>query len=130
VSGDLIVFYRTAVTRGRAVFESVVTTIGIVEEISDDIESAKKFIRLCKKRSVFSDQQLLEQWDYNKRSRPFIVYFLYAHSFIKRINLQRLMEIGVIADVGSVPRGFKLLTPRSFQLILKETKTDGRIIVD
>ncbi|MDT5121408.1 MAG: hypothetical protein QOC96_890 [Acidobacteriota bacterium] len=130
VSGDLIVFYRTAVTPGRAVFESVITTIGIVESLIDNIDSARKFIRLCKKRSVFSDQELLEQWNYNKNSRPFIVNFLYAHSFKKRINLKHLMEIGVIADVGSVPRGFELLNPKAFELILKETETDERIVVD
>ncbi len=126
----MIVFYRTAVTPGRAVFESVITTIGIVESVIDNIGSAKEFIRLCKKRSVFSNQQLLDHWNYKKKDRPFIVNFLYAHSFTKRINLERLMQIGVIADVRSAPRGFELLKPQLFQLILKETKTDGRIIVD
>jgi predicted nucleic acid-binding protein len=125
VSGDLIVFYRTG-----GIYKSVVTTIGIVENVVANITTASDFRRLCKARSVFSNQELLDQWNYSKSNRPFIVNFLYAYSFPKRINLKRLIEIGVIQDVQSAPRGFELLSPQSFELILKETKTDERIIVD
>jgi hypothetical protein len=125
LSGDLIVFYRTG-----GIYKSVVTTIGIVENVVTNIKSAADFRRLCKARSVFSNQELLAQWDYSKSNRPFIVNFLYAYSFPKRINLKRLIEIGVIQDVQSAPRGFELLSPKSFELILEETKTDERIIVN
>jgi predicted nucleic acid-binding protein len=124
-SGDLIVFYRTG-----GIYKAVVTTIGIVESVVTRIATAEEFISLCRSRSVFSDQELLKHWDYNKRNRPFVVNFLYAYSFPKRINLKRLIEIGVIQDVQSAPRGFDLLSSRSFELILEETETDERIIVD
>lgn len=127
--GDLIVFYRTA-AGGHAFYESVVTTIGIVENIVTKIETAENFISLCRARSVFSDTELLEFWDYNKKNRPFVVNFLYTYSFPKRINLKRLIEIGVIQNVHSAPRGFELLSPRSFESILTETNTDERIIVN
>jgi predicted nucleic acid-binding protein len=125
LSGDLIVFYRTG-----GLYKSVISTIGIVESVIVNIDSPSKFIRLCKKRSVFSDQELLDHWNYYKNNRPFIVNFLYAYSFPKRINMKRLIEISVIADVHSAPRGFELLSPQSFELILKETNTDERIIVN
>jgi predicted nucleic acid-binding protein len=125
VSGDLIVFYRTG-----GYYKSVITTIGIVEDVVANVGSANEFRRLCKKRSVFSDAELVKEWDRYKNIKPFIVNFLYAYSFPARINMQRLIEMGAIADVKSAPRGFELLSPQSFELILKETKTDGRIIVD
>ncbi|MDX6696061.1 MAG: hypothetical protein QOF02_3664 [Blastocatellia bacterium] len=125
VSGDLIVFYRTG-----GYYKAVITTIGIVENVIATIGSAVEFRRLCKKRSVFSDAELLKEWDRYKNYRPFIVNFLYVYSFPTRINMQRLIEIGVIPDVKSAPRGFEMLSSQSFELILKETKTDGRIIVD
>lgn len=124
-TGDGIVFYRTG-----GIYKSVISTIGVVESVITGIPDAKKFIELCRKRSVFSDQELIEQWNYKSNNRPFIVNFLYAYSFPKRINMKRLMEIGVIPDVQSAPRGFEPITPEKFELILKETQTDESIVVD
>jgi len=124
-SGDLIVFYRTG-----GLYKSVVTTIGIVEGVITNVNTVEEFIHLCRPRSVFSKTELVAHWDWSKSNRPFVVNFLYAYSFPKRINLHRLIEIGVIHDVQSAPRGFELLSPSSFELILKETNTDGRIVVN
>lgn len=129
LSGDLIVFYRTA-RAGRAFYESVITTVAIVENVVTNISTAEEFIRLCRVRSVFSKEELLKHWNYYKNIKPFVVNFLYAYSFPKRINLKALIEIGVIQDVHSAPRGFEPLSPSSFNSILKETNTDGRIVVN
>ncbi|MFZ5858337.1 MAG: PIN domain-containing protein [Chloroflexota bacterium] len=123
--GDLIVFYRTG-----GYYESVVSTIGIIESIIIDIKGEQQFIDLCRKRSVFSDKELLEHWNYRASNKPFIVNFLYAYSFPKRINMKRLIELGVIADVRSAPRGFEPIKPEKFELILKETQTDESIVVN
>src|SRR5690606_34173098 len=88
-TGDIIVFYRTG-----GYYESVVTTIGIVESVINNIADPQQFISLCKKRSVFSDKELLEFWHFSKKSKPFIINFLYAYSFPKRINMKRLIELG------------------------------------
>lgn len=125
VSGDLIIFYRTG-----GFHKSVVTTIGIVENAITNIDSAKKFIDLCRSRSVFKDKELLEFWNRRKNDRPFIVNFLYAYSFPKRINMKRLIEIGVIPNVNSAPRGFEVLVPSHLDLIFEETDTDKYIIVN
>lgn len=129
VSGDLIIFYRTG-SPGRAYYESVITTIGIVESVITDISTPDEFVRLCRVRSVFSKAELLQHWNYYKSIKPFVVNFLSAYSFPKRINLQRLIEMGVIQDIQSAPRGFEQLSSSSFESILKETNTDGRVVVD
>jgi predicted nucleic acid-binding protein len=123
-SGDLIIFYRTG-----GYYKSVVTTIGIVESVIDGISDAEQFVRLCRKRSVFSDEELLKHWNYSK-NRPFIVNFLYAYSFPHRLNMQRLIELGVIRDVNSAPRGFEPISQQDLVRILEETKTDAGIVVD
>ncbi len=123
--GDLIVFYRTG-----GFYQSVVSTVGIVESIITEIKDGQQFIDLCRKRSVFSDKELLEHWNYKANNRPFIVNFLYTYSFPKRINMKRLIELGVIADVQSAPRGFEPIKPEKFELILKETQTDESIVVN
>ena len=44
--------------------------------------------------------------------------------------MKRLIEIGVIPDVHSAPRGFELLDPNHLDLIFEETDTDKYIIVN
>ncbi len=129
-TGDIIVFYRTKETNKNAYFSSVITTIGIVESLILDIKNIEDFIRKCRRRSVFSDLKLKEFWNYNPNSRPFIVNFLYVYSFPKRINLQELINLGIIKDIQSVPRGFQKITTEQFRTILKGTKTNESIIVD
>ncbi|TGK17595.1 PIN domain-containing protein [Leptospira stimsonii] len=125
LAGDIIIFYRTG---GK--YAGVVTTIGIVENVITDIPNVQQFISLCRRRSVFSDEDLKKHWDYMPTFRPFIVNFLYTYSFPKRPNLQRLIELNVIADINSVPRGFFKISDKNFADIIKETGTDESIIVN
>jgi predicted nucleic acid-binding protein len=125
-NGDVIVFYRTG-----GYYKSVVTTLGIVENVNTSISDRRSFINLCRKRSVFSEDDLRRQWDEAPSgNKPFVVNFLYAYSFPKRINMERLIELGVIKDVSSAPRGFTEIADASFNAIVKETRSDGRIVVD
>lgn len=123
--GDIIIFYRTG-----GYYEAVITTIGIVENIHTNIQSLEQFTRLCRKRSVFSQEELKEQWEFNPKYRPFIVNFLYTYSFPKRLNLKRLIELRIIQDVHSAPRGFEPISDRDFEIIISETGSDGHIIID
>ena len=81
--GDIIVFYRTA-SGGPAHYTSVTTTVGIVENVITEISNLDTFIAVCRKRSVFSDSELAKYWNWKPNNRPFIVNFLYVHSFPKR----------------------------------------------
>ena len=127
---DAIIFYRTAPKGKSAYYHSVVTTVGIVEGVYKRIADEAQFIRLCRKRSVFTDDELRAQWNYNPNSRPFIVGFLYAYSFPKRPNLKELIDNGIIKGTDSVPRGFEEITPEQFERILKLSKTDPRAPVN
>jgi predicted nucleic acid-binding protein len=124
-AGDVVVFYRTG-----GFYQGVATTIGIVESIETNIRDANQFVRLCRKRSVFSDAELMTHWNYTPNNRPFIVNFLYAYSLPKRPNLKKLIDIGVVADVNSVPRGFEPIQKEAFERLLQESNVDARLIVD
>jgi rRNA-processing protein FCF1 len=123
--GDVIIFYRTG-----GYYKGVITTIGIIEEVIFNVIDDNDFIAKCRKRSVFTDDNLKKHWNYNQSLRPFIVNFLYAYSFPKRINLKRLIEVGVIQNVESAPRGFQRISVEQFNTLIKETNTDEGIIVD
>ncbi len=126
--GDVIVFYRTAFN-GPAYFTAVATTIGIVQEVITNIANFEQFIALCRKRSVFTDEELREQWDY-KPSHPFIVNFLYTISFSlgNRLNRKYLLELGIIPN--EPPRGFVQLTDTAFQRLMENSHADQRHVVD
>lgn len=124
-SGDIIVFYRTA-SGGPAHYTSVATTIGVVESVVTNLPGEQEFIDLCRKRSVFSDDELREHWRYNPRNRPFIVNFLYVHSFPHRLNLRELKEFQIIEDA---PRGFEPLSDQAFEQLIKRSNADQRHIV-
>lgn len=127
-SGDIIIFYRTSGGPG-AYYRSVVTTLGIVENVHSNILDFDQFSNLCRKRSVFSEQDLKQQWDYNPVNRPFIVNFLYAYSFPKRLNLKTLIDLGVIKDIQSAPRGFTEISNDLFKTIIRESESNENIIV-
>ncbi len=124
--GDIIVFYRTAFN-GPAYYTSVTTTIGIVQSIIVNIESLNKFIQLCRKRSVFSDEELAAHWNYKKYNHPFIVNFLYVHTFPKRLILKELKELEIIEEA---PRGFEQLTNKAFQTLLEKSNANQNLVVD
>ena len=94
------------------------------------IESEEQFVRLCRKRSVFSDSELQDQWRDSSYWRPFIVNFLYAYSFPRRPNMAALTQHGVIQDVNSAPRGFERISREQFETILTLSECDQRITVD
>jgi len=114
-TGDLIVFYRTG-----GYYKSVITTIGIIEDLvyPSTIEKLKS---VCRKRTALSDKELLSYWNRYQR-KPFVVNFLYAYTLPNPfvLNLKRLIEIGVIEGVNDAPRGFKEIGWDSFEKIYKE----------
>ena len=127
--GDLILFYRTG-----GYHQSVITTIGLVDSVHDNIQSENEFIQLCRKRSVFDDNELKKHWNYTfpngKWIAPFVVNFHYIYTFPKRLNMARLIELGVIKDVASAPRGFEKITVDKLNIILKESQADESYLID
>ncbi len=128
--GDVIIFYRTA-DRGSAYYTSVITTIAIAEGKLDKIENEEEFIAKCRKRSVFSDEELLKYWNWNPKYRPFIINFLFVHSFPlgKRMNRKALLDLSIISGAENELRGLKQITEDQFKLILHETETNENLIV-
>ncbi len=123
--GDIIVFYRTG-----GIYKGVVTTIGIVESIFNNIKNESNFINICQKqeRTVLTEKKLKSFWNRFPKLKPFVVNLLYSYSLPNRINLKRLIELGIIQDVNHIPRGFGKISWENLLLILKESNSDGSII--
>jgi hypothetical protein len=126
VSGDIVVFYRTAFG-GSGHHTSVATTIGIIESVVTPVASLEEFIRLCRKRSVFTDEELKKHWNYWPKLRPFVVNFLFVHSLPKRPNLALLKQDNIITEA---PRGFEEISDAAFSKLIEISNADMRLIVD
>jgi predicted nucleic acid-binding protein len=124
--GDIILFYRTG---GK--YAGVISTICVVENVILSISDEEEFIQLCRKRSVFDDNELKKWWNYNKYNKPFIVNFLYIDSFPKpKVNLQKLIELGLVKSINDAPRGFVQIENTKFDEFLKEARANESYIVN
>jgi len=122
--GDNIIFYMTG-----GYYKSVVSTIGVVQDVKGDFVDENEFILYCRKRSVFPEDKLRAIW-HHKNTKPFVVSFLYIYSFPHRINMKGLIDLKVLEGVNDAPRGFKSISKEQFNEILKATKSDESFIVD
>lgn len=112
--GDIIVFYRTG-----GIYAGVATTIGIVESVVDGIKNETELIKLCQKKTVLKDEELIKFWNHYPTIKPFIVNFIFAFSFKKRPNLKQLIELSVIPDIKDMPRGFRKIEREVFTNLVK-----------
>jgi len=100
-----------------------------VTDIRENFSNKNEFVKYCLKGSVFPENTLKEMWDYNI-TKPFVVNFLYVYSFPKRINMNKLIEMGIFKGVNDAPRGFRKITKDQFDCILKETQSESRFIIN
>lgn len=122
--GDILIFYRTG-----GYYKSVVSTIGVAQEIKYNFKDEDDFVLYCRKSSVFPEDQLRAMWRFSQ-IKPFVVRFLYIYSFPHRVNMKELIDLQVLSGVNDAPRGFKPITKEQFNSILKATKSDESFIVD
>lgn len=109
---DVLVIYRTSPNAGRAWFESVATTIGVVEEARhiSSFRSEEEFKAYCSPYSIFTNNELEDFW--RKKKYPNIFKFTYNVALKRRLNRARLVEtVGLDKDAywGFLPLSFNQL---------------------
>lgn len=122
--GDILIFYRTG---GR--YKSVISTIGIVDEIKYNFDSEEDFVKYCRRSSIFPENKLREMWREPHSLQLFAVKFLYIYSFPHRINMQGLIDLHILNGVEDAPRGFRPITIDQLKTIINETKSDDSFII-
>ena len=120
-SGDLIVFYRIAENRGRKKYESVLTTIGIVDSIRADFRNKEEFLETCQNRSVFSKAELDTFWN-NHSQNLLVLRFIFVKSLTKRLTLEYLWNCNIVS-APSGPRPFTRISDEQFTNILRDSQT-------
>tara|TARA_R110002012_G_scaffold292278_1_gene487417 strand:+ start:1795 stop:3315 length:1521 start_codon:yes stop_codon:yes gene_type:complete len=119
-AGDVIIIYRMGDTYPKR-FSSTVTSVCIVEEVISNFKNFEEFFQACNRRTMITKEELEKDW-WNKsfKIRPFIVKFLYAHSFpTPKPTLNDLNNLGIIPDIMNMPRGFIEIDSDQFDRLVK-----------
>lgn len=120
--GDLIILYRNGVTFGRKGYESVLTTLGVIDDVRYGFSSKEEFLATCENRSIFTRDELERCWN-KKREELLVIKFIFVKSLERRLNLNYLWDMGYVRK-NSGPRPFDELTDGQFNQILKDSNTD------
>lgn len=118
--GDLVIFYRIGDSYPKK-YSSVVTTIGVIDQVISDFNSESEFMQYCQNRSVFSEFELKSFWR-NHRYNLKVIKIVYAKSLTKRLTLDYLQTHGMV-EAGQGPRPFTRITDEQFSMILRDSET-------
>ncbi|MBP3710398.1 MAG: hypothetical protein J6I73_08375 [Treponema sp.] len=119
--GDLIVFYRMAENHGRKKYESVLSTVGIVDNIRFGFRNKEEFLATCQNRSVFSKAELDGFWN-NHSKNLLVLRFIFVKSLTKRLTLEYLWNRNII-PASNGPRPFTRISDEQFRNILRDSQT-------
>jgi predicted nucleic acid-binding protein len=119
-SGDVVIIYRIGDTKPKK-YSSTVTSVCIVEEVLNDFKSFDDFFDACNRRTFFDKNELKDNWwDKYPGYKPFIVKFLYAHSFpTLKPTLNDLNQLGIIPDIMNIPLGFIEINTEQFNNLVR-----------
>lgn len=120
--GDFLVLYRKGVTPGRKGYESVVSTIGIIDEVKYNFKSKEEFLKYCENRTVFTPEELDSFWN-TKRDVLLVIKFIFVKSLNNRLNLKHFWDNGLIPQ-NCGPRPFDTMTDSDFDAILRDSNTE------
>ena len=118
--GDLIIFYRTG-EQSRKKYTSVVTTLGVIDEIITGFKDKKDYLQHCQNRSVFTDEELEKFWNGHSKNLM-IVKFIYVETLGTKLTLEYLWGKNIV-NAPSGPRPFLKLTDEQFDDIIKDSQT-------
>lgn len=120
--GDLLMLYRKGVTPGRKAYESVISTVGVIDEIKYNFKNKDEFFQCCENRSVFTKQELEHLWE-TKASSLLVVKFIFVKNLKIRLTLKHLWDTGIIQPCNG-PRPFDLISDNDFNLMIKDSNTN------
>lgn len=120
--GDLILFYRMGLPMENKKYKSVLTTVSLVDEIIDNIQSENELLSICQNRSVFTVDELKEFWNLKGHNLK-ILKFIFVKSLTKRLTLGYLWDKNIICAPNG-PRPFTLITDKQFDMIIRDSETE------
>lgn len=124
--GDLILFYRMGEDGSNKKYTSVLTTLGMVDQIYYNFKTKDEFLKHCQNRSVFSKAELDDFW--NKHQYHLMVLkFVFVKNLVRKPVLNDLYQLGVVNPPNG-PRPFMRISDDIFKKILSDSKTNVKFV--
>ncbi len=120
-NGDIILFYRIGEEGKIKRYSSVLTTVGVIDEIITSFHSKEEYMNFCQNRSVFSNDQLSYFWR-TKSSQLKVLKFIFCKELNKKVTLDQLYKMNIV-EKWKGPRPFHRLTDQQFNSIINESET-------
>ncbi|MBS7435856.1 N-acetyltransferase [Pseudomonas syringae] len=126
--GDIVAIYRTNDGKGKAYYRSVVSSLGVVEEVRQikSFKNESQFIKYAKPYSIFTIEQLKEY--FTSKQKSYIIKFTYNAALRKRIIRKRLIEECMISTRARWD--FTRLTEAQLKWIADEGEINESLIVN
>lgn len=124
--GDLILFYRMGAEGTIKKYSSVITSVGLLDEVIKEVNSQEESLRICQNRSVFSTNDLIDFWRKHRDSLK-IIKFIFVKNLEENLILGYLWEQGIITPPKG-PRPFTRLTNKQYDQIIKDSKTEIKYV--
>lgn len=124
--GDIVVVYRTAENNKSAEYNSVATSICVVEEVRQQNEfvNFEDFYNYAKQYTVFDKNELFEYYKYGK---------LKAIKMTYNIALSKRLTRSTLINEVNIPRegywGFKEISDLQFNRIINLSKVNPNLII-
>lgn len=120
-SGDLILFYRMGDTYPKK-YSSVITSVGVIDKIIYNFRDKDDFMKQCKNRSVFAEEELSQFWQEHHTNLQ-VIKFVYVKELNNKITLGFLWDRDIV-DAPNGPRPFSAISDEQFDTIIAESRTD------
>lgn len=125
-SGDFVLIYRKGLHPGRKAYESVLTTVAIIDDVKYDFATKEEFLACCENRSIFSKGELEDFWE-KHRKELLVVKFIFVKKLNKPVRLGQLWDKNYIS-FGKGPRSFDSISDMQFEDILLMSETTIKTI--
>ena len=118
-------------------YKSVISTIATVENVISWIESEEAFIKYCRKKTLFSEDELKNfrneipknRWSFNPSKDIYIINFLYNLALpTPKVNVNKLIKLGIL-DWYLKWKTIEI-SKEQFDLFIKESNLNESYIVD
>ncbi|WP_312102245.1 PIN domain-containing protein [Pygmaiobacter massiliensis] len=120
--GDFLVLYRKGVTPGRKGYESVLTTVAVIDEVKWNFINKDEFFHYCENRTVFSKEELNSFWN-SKQGKLLVIKFIFIKNLTKKLILKDLWDKNIV-PFPSGPRPFDTMSDSEFNEIITDSQTE------
>lgn len=123
-AGSILLFLK----RDKEVKKYSLIAAGVVENIYDRFKSESEFLNRCRKRSVLTNETLLNCWE-SADAKPIVVDFLYNFYFNDNLDDNHINQCGLVTSQLHSQRPYKI-TEEQFRKLIENTEYEESIIVN